>query len=65
MNSVQMPLAYFGMPGQYELLIIAGVALLFFGNRVPGVMKSLGLSLNAFKQGLAEGTQEAALDSKA
>ena len=31
-----MPLA-FGMPGGYEFLVVAFVALLIFGNRLPGV----------------------------
>jgi sec-independent protein translocase protein TatA len=62
MNSLQMPLAFFGMPGQYEMLIIAGVALLLFGNRLPSVMKSLGASFVAFKQGLAEGASDAVAD---
>lgn len=47
-----MPLA-FGMPGTTELMIIAFVALLIFGNRLPSVMKSLGKSVTEFKKGVA------------
>jgi sec-independent protein translocase protein TatA len=43
----------FGIPGGYELLIVAFVALLIFGNRLPGVMRSLGKSVTEFKKGVA------------
>jgi sec-independent protein translocase protein TatA len=45
-------LAMFGI-GQYELLIIAGVALLLFGHRLPSVMRSLGRGVVEFKKGVA------------
>ena len=48
-----MPLAFIGIPGGYEVLIIGFVALLIFGNRLPGVMKSLGKSVTEFKKGVA------------
>jgi sec-independent protein translocase protein TatA len=47
------PLAFFGVPGGYEVLIIGFVALLIFGNRLPSVMKSLGKSVTEFKKGVA------------
>jgi sec-independent protein translocase protein TatA len=47
-----LPLA-FGIPGGYEVLIVGFVALLIFGNRLPGVMKSLGKSVTEFKKGVA------------
>ncbi len=47
-----MPFA-FGIPGTSELLIIAFVALLIFGNRLPGVMRSLGKSVTEFKKGIS------------
>ena len=43
----------FGLPGGYELLIVAFVALLIFGNRLPSVMRSLGKSVTEFKKGIA------------
>jgi len=46
--------AFIGMPGPTELLIIAGIMLLLFGSRLPSVMRSLGGSVTAFKQGLKE-----------
>ena len=36
-----------------ELLIVAFVALLFFGNRLPSVMRSLGRSVTEFKKGIS------------
>jgi len=38
--------------GTTELLIVLGVILLLFGNRLPGTMRSLGRSLIEFKRGL-------------
>jgi len=49
---MMMPLA-FGLPGGYEFLVVAFVALLIFGNRLPSVMKSLGKSVTEFKKGVA------------
>jgi sec-independent protein translocase protein TatA len=42
----------FAMPGAPELLIIAFIMLLLFGNRLPGLMRSLGRGVVEFKQGL-------------
>ncbi len=36
-----------------ELMIIAFVALLIFGNRLPSVMRSLGKSVTEFKKGIS------------
>ena len=47
------PLFAFGSLGTTELIIIAGVALLIFGNRLPSVMRSLGKSVIEFKKGVA------------
>lgn len=37
-----------------ELVIVMVVVLLLFGNRVPGVMRSLGRSIVEFKKGAQE-----------
>ncbi len=41
-----------GMPGPLELLIVLAVLLLLFGNRLPGVMRSLGRGVVEFKKGV-------------
>jgi sec-independent protein translocase protein TatA len=48
-----LPLGFLGLPGGSEIYLIAFVALLLFGNRLPGVMKSLGKSVTEFKKGVA------------
>ncbi|MDE2506251.1 MAG: twin-arginine translocase TatA/TatE family subunit [Planctomycetota bacterium] len=50
--------AFFGSLGTPELLIIAFVALLIFGNRLPSVMRSLGKSVTEFKKGVAGAEEE-------
>jgi sec-independent protein translocase protein TatA len=40
------------MPGHLELLIIAFIILLLFGNRLPTLMRSLGRGVVEFKEGL-------------
>jgi len=50
--STSILLGMFGV-GQYELLIVAGVALLLFGHRLPSVMRSLGRGVVEFKKGVA------------
>lgn len=46
------PLAYIGMPGPMEMLIIAAIVLLLFGNRLPSTMRSLGRGIVEFKKGV-------------
>jgi sec-independent protein translocase protein TatA len=38
--------------GMWEMMIIGGICLLFFGNRLPSVMRSLGKSVTEFKKGI-------------
>ncbi len=49
-------LAIFGLGGG-ETLLIALVALLLFGTRLPKVARSLGQSVNEFKQGMKDAPQ--------
>ncbi len=46
--------------GWTEILLIAGIALLFFGpSRLPGLGKSMGEAIRGFKKGL-DGSDESA-----
>ena len=43
------------MPGIQELLIILVIVLVLFGaNKLPGLARSIGQSVNSFKKGLGE-----------
>ena len=48
-----MPLAFLPNLGMTELMIIAFISLLIFGNRLPSVMRSLGKSVTEFKKGVS------------
>jgi sec-independent protein translocase protein TatA len=50
--------------GLTELLIIAGIALLFFGARLPKVGKALGEGIHNFKKGLSSSNDEASEASR-
>ena len=53
-----MPIPHFlliGLPGPAELWIILVVILIFFGNRIPGLARSLGSGISEFKKGLSDG----------
>ena len=41
-----------GAPGWAELLIVAAILLLLFGNRLPSVMRSMGKGVVEFKKGI-------------
>ena len=47
-----------GMIGTTELLIVAFIALLIFGARLPKVARSLGQAKSEFKRGLDEGAND-------
>jgi sec-independent protein translocase protein TatA len=49
-----LPLGFFPSLGGTELMVIAFVSLLIFGNRLPSVMRSLGKSVTEFKKGVNE-----------
>jgi len=48
----------FWTPGYGEIIIIALVVLVVFGNRIPEVMRSLGAGLTHFKKGLHDTEDE-------
>jgi len=49
-----------GLPGGTEWLVILVIVLLLFGNRIPGLARSLGAGVNEFKAGLREGVDKPA-----
>ena len=48
------PFAFIGSLGPMELAILAGICLLFFGNRLPSVMRHLGQSITEFKKAIRD-----------
>jgi len=48
-----MPFAFLPNLGPMELMVVASVLLLMFGNRLPSVMRSLGKSVIEFKKGVS------------
>jgi sec-independent protein translocase protein TatA len=48
-----LTLAFLHGIGGPEIVIVGFVALLIFGNRLPGVMRSLGKSVTEFKKGVS------------
>lgn len=59
-------LGFIGL-GHWEILIVAGVVLLLFGNRLPSVMRSMGRGIVEFKkgvQGIEDKSEDAPGDPK-
>lgn len=53
-----LPLGLFTSIGAPEVIVILVLALLIFGNRLPGVAKSLGKSITQFKKGMSDITDQ-------
>ncbi|WP_425399523.1 twin-arginine translocase TatA/TatE family subunit [Aeoliella sp.] len=51
-------------PGHWQILIVLLVVLLLFGNRLPQLARSMGMSLTEFKKGIKEIDEKPADDSK-
>lgn len=49
-----VPILLWAMPHGPEWLIIAFIALLLFGNRLPSVARSMGRGITEFKRGLKD-----------
>jgi len=51
-----MDVTIFGFltPGPFEMLVIAAIAVMLFGKRLPEVGKNLGKSLTEFKKGVRD-----------
>ncbi len=43
-----------GMPGPFEMVIIAGLGLLIFGKRLPDVGRNVALAIKGFQKGLKD-----------
>ncbi len=50
--------------GGWEVALIALVALLLFGNRLPSVARSMGRGITEFKKGLNDPPDEGGDDAK-
>ncbi|MGD8452160.1 MAG: twin-arginine translocase TatA/TatE family subunit [Phycisphaerae bacterium] len=47
-------LAFWSGLSPWHLLLVGALALLFYGNRLPEVARSLGKAVNEFKRGLRD-----------
>ncbi|MCC6492141.1 MAG: twin-arginine translocase TatA/TatE family subunit [Pirellulales bacterium] len=57
--SSSLTLGFISGIGMPELLIVGMIMLLLFGNRLPSVMRSLGIGITEFKKGIkGEGLTE-------
>ena len=57
------PTLALSMPGPFELMIIAGLALLIFGKRLPSVGRNLALGIRGFQQGLKDDSDQTSVKS--
>lgn len=62
MNS--LTLAFFSIPGGIEWIIIALIALLIFGRKLPEVARSMGKSIVEFKKGIKDVKDDIAKESR-
>lgn len=53
-----MPMLLGWTPGPLEMIVLALVVLLLFGNRLPGLMRSLGRGVVEFKKGVSGQEEE-------
>lgn len=60
-----MNLLALGNIGPWEVIVIALVALLIFGKRLPEVARSAGKAVSSFKRGLRETEDEVEESEKA
>lgn len=44
----------FGLPGNWEWIVILAIAVLIFGSRIPKIARSIGQSLSEFRKGIKE-----------
>ena len=58
MQPTETPLLLWGMPQGPEWIIIAFIALLLFGTRLPAVARSMGRGITEFKRGLKDPTDD-------
>jgi sec-independent protein translocase protein TatA len=57
--------AFFGLPGGMELVLLAFIILLLFGGqKLPSLMRNLGRSANEFKRGMSDKGEDADTNEK-